>query len=90
MGFRGISNDDAFDLLDRFMASPLTAYRDEPVELLPLWRRLAKSSTAAPRLWMDAYLAAFAIADDLTLITLDKDFASFEQAGLRLLLLQAS
>jgi predicted nucleic acid-binding protein len=38
---------------------------------------------------MDAYLAAFAIAAGLPLISLDQDFRQFEQQGLVLQLLQA-
>lgn len=42
----------------------------------PVWYRLADRSTASPRVWMDAYLAAFAIAARLTLLTFDRDFAA--------------
>jgi predicted nucleic acid-binding protein len=38
-----------------------------------------------PRLWTDAYLAAFAISARLRLVTFDKDYKSFP--GLNLLLL---
>ena len=38
---------------------------------------------------MDAYLAAFAIAAGLPLISLDKDFRQFERQGLVLQVLQA-
>jgi predicted nucleic acid-binding protein len=38
---------------------------------------------------MDAYLAAFAIAAGLRLISLDQDFRQFESQGLVLQLLQA-
>jgi len=31
---------------------------------------------------MDAYLAAFAITGGMTMVTLDRDFESFEQASL--------
>jgi hypothetical protein len=41
----------------------------------------------APKLWMDAYLAAFAIAGGMRIVTLDKDFRNFESQGLNLLLL---
>jgi toxin-antitoxin system PIN domain toxin len=81
------TNDEALSLLDRFMASPLVTYQEEPAELFPIWRQLAGRSTAAPGIWMDAYLAAFAIAGGMTVVTLDRGFASFEQAGLSLLLL---
>jgi predicted nucleic acid-binding protein len=45
---------------------------------------------AAPKRWMDAYLAAFAITADLSLISLDQDFRQFEPEGLRLQLLQVA
>jgi hypothetical protein len=38
---------------------------------------------------MDAYLAAFAMAAGLSLLTLDKDFKSFTARGLDLALLNA-
>lgn len=86
-GAGGMTNDDALELLDRFMAAPIVAYQDEPAGLFPLWRRLAARPTAGPRVWMDAYLAAFAIARGLTVVTLDRDFMTFVHAGLNLLVL---
>ena len=83
-GAQEFTNDDALELLERFMASPIVGYRDEPAGLFELWKRLAARPTAAPRTWMDAYLAAFAIAGDMQLITLDQGFSAFEKAGLRL------
>ena len=61
--------------------------RDEPPGLMPLWRRLAQRDTASPKLWMDAYLAAFAIASGVGLTTLDRDFKQFKVRGLALDLL---
>jgi predicted nucleic acid-binding protein len=84
-----VTNEDALALFDRFMQSPLVTYREEPAGLLPLWRPLAGKSAPAPRLWMDAYLAAFAIAAGLRVVTLDNDFASFEQAGSELTVLKS-
>ena len=86
-GAQGLTNDNALELLERFMASPTVGYRDEPAGLFELWKRLAARPTAAPRTWMDAYLAAFAIAGGIQLITLDQGFSAFEKAGLRLFVL---
>lgn len=52
-----------------------------------LWWRLAGLEEAAPKRWMDAYLAAFAIRGSLRMITLDRDFQQFLAAGLDLDLL---
>ena len=54
-----------------------------------LWPSLAGRATASPKVWMDAYLAAFAIKGDLTLVTLDRDFCSYEKEGLNLIVVGA-
>jgi predicted nucleic acid-binding protein len=53
-----------------------------------LWQRLAARSASSPKILMDAYLAAFAIAGNLSLVTLDRDFAAYKAHGLSQLLLQ--
>ena len=52
-----------------------------------LWRSLAGLNSVSPKVWMDAYLAAFAIAAGLRLATLDKDFNNYLPHGLDLDLL---
>lgn len=42
------------------------------------WKKLAGNSKAAPKLWMDAYLAAFAVAGGYQLVTTDKAFKQFK------------
>ena len=58
---------------------------DEPIEVERKWKELASIGTASPKLWMDAYLAAFAITGGYRLVTTDKAFKQFK--GLSLLLL---
>jgi predicted nucleic acid-binding protein len=48
---------------------------------------MAKRTTASPRVWMDAYLAAFAITARLTMVTSDNDFTAFKTRGLDLMLI---
>jgi predicted nucleic acid-binding protein len=60
---------------------------EEPPELEVLWWHLAGLEEAAPKRWMDAYLAAFAIRGSLRMISLDGDFRQFLSAGLDLILL---
>jgi predicted nucleic acid-binding protein len=69
------------------MALPNVQYRDEPGGLEAIWHTLAQRSTASPKLWMDANLAAFAIAGGLTLVTFDGGFNQFASAGLSIQLL---
>jgi len=54
---------------------------------LTLWHSLSALNRASPKVWMDAYLAAFATAGGLRLLTLDRDFKSFVPQGLKLSLL---
>jgi uncharacterized protein len=66
---------------------PQVRWMEEPPELAALWAQSACRDTASPKVWMDAYLAAFAIAGGLRLVTLDHDFKSYETHGLDLILL---
>lgn len=87
-GAEGLTNRDALVALDALQALPQCSQRDEPPGVFALWRTLATRSTASPKVWMDAYLAAFALAGGLRLVTLDGDFRTFVPQGLDLMLLQ--
>ncbi len=82
-----ITNRDAVTALAAFQALPQVDLIDEPAGVKALWWRLAGLEEAAPKRWMDAYLAAFAIGSSLRMITLDRDFQQFLAAGLDLDLL---
>jgi predicted nucleic acid-binding protein len=58
---------------------------EEPGGLEPRWKELARRDDASPKLWTDAYLAAFALAAGCRMVTTDADYRQF--AGLDLLLL---
>ncbi len=87
-GFTPLENREAWKVLDRLMEDDATGFESEPSGLEPVWRQLSELPSASPKRWMDAYLAAFAITGGLRLVTLDRDFRSFEPAGLDLLLLR--
>ncbi|TVP79642.1 MAG: PIN domain-containing protein [Puniceicoccaceae bacterium] len=61
----------------------------EPKDTRALWLELASIPSASPKVWMDAYLAAFAIRANQPYATLDSDFRRFETNGLQLWLLPA-
>lgn len=84
------NNGDAWAALQTFLALPQVDVIDEPPELGRAWCQLGAIEQAAPKRWMDAYLAAFAITADLVLISLDQDFRQFEPEGLTLQLLQVA
>ncbi len=82
-----ITNRDALSALAAFAALPQVDLIEEPPELEALWWHLAGLEETAPKRWMDAYLAAFAIRGSLRMISLDRDFQQFLAAGLDLDLL---
>lgn len=52
------------------------------------WKSLAAGQAASPKLWMDAYLAAFALAGEHQLVTTDRAFKQFH--GLDAIILPAT
>ena len=86
-GASGLTNRDALIALGALMALPQVCERDEPPGAFALWQHIAARDTASPKVWMDAYLAAFAISGGLRIATLDHDFRNFVPHGLELNLL---
>lgn len=86
-GAEGMTNRDALQALSALVALPQVTLRDETPGVFALWSQWAGVDTASPKLWMDAYLAAFAMAGGLTLVTLDRDFKLFVPQGLTLTML---
>ncbi|MEO7099639.1 MAG: TA system VapC family ribonuclease toxin [Luteolibacter sp.] len=84
-----ITNEGAIRLLNEWQSEPNVTFIDEPVGTRDLWLRLANRNTASPKLWMDAYLAAFAISGKLRFVTNDKAFRQFQPQGLDLQLLKS-
>jgi toxin-antitoxin system PIN domain toxin len=81
-----LTNRQAWSACDAFLADGRIAFRaEEPAGVQSLWRDLALRDSASPKLWMDAYLAAFALAAGCQMVTTDTAFRQFR--GLDLLLL---
>lgn len=86
-GYVPLTNRDAWAVLDHLIADGATGFETEPTGLDLVWRQLSDTGKASPKVWMDAYLAAFAITGGMRLVTLDKGFRQFEGQGLDLLIL---
>ena len=89
-GAQGMTNRDAWAALDALLALPQVVERDEPPGTAATWRQLSALDAASPKVWMDAYLAAFAICGGMRLVTLDRDFSRFVPQGLSLQLAEGS
>lgn len=57
----------------------------EPAALEQQWRRYALRGQSSPKLWMDAYLAAFARRHGSVLVTTDRAFAQFTGVDIEIL-----
>lgn len=85
-GDRPLSNAQAWRVYEAFAADDRVVMRTrEPAGLEERWRQYAARNTASPKLWMDAYLAAFAAAAGVRIVTTDAAFRQF--AGLQHLVL---
>lgn len=76
MGKAALNLQSAFDVYRRLAALPEVGLRSEAQGCEGQLQQLLKPDTPA-RLWTDTYLAAFASASRLRLVTFDKDFARF-------------
>jgi toxin-antitoxin system PIN domain toxin len=69
-----LTQAEAWSAYDRWLATGHVEMSEEPPGLDGGFRRLSKSRQASPKNWGDAYLAAFAQASEMTLVTFDRSF----------------
>jgi len=81
-----LTGTEAWALLQEWLTLPEGSFLDEPVDLDDQLGQLSRVMSIRPKLWTDAYLAAFATAGGHRIVTLEGDFPRFP--GLDLLLLQ--
>ena len=84
-GEEALNLSEAWACWDALMEDERLAYRLEPLGLEHMWRRLTMGNTYSPKVWNDRYLAAFALADSLTLVTFDKGFAAVPDLDVKIL-----
>ena len=80
-----LSNRQAQVRMHEMLALERVRMADEPRTVEADWERYADSSFASPKLWMDAYLAAFALCGGYRLVTTDKAFKQFKGLGVLVL-----
>jgi predicted nucleic acid-binding protein len=85
-----ITNREAWAKYEELLALPQVVWLPEPVGIESEWSQCAAVGSASPKVWMDAYLAAFAITGGLNFVSLDKDFIRLQPRGLQLELLSTS
>lgn len=81
-----LTNSEAWAAYQAFAADDrIGVLVEEPAGLEACWVEFASRDSASPKVWMDAYLAAFAISAGCRMVTTDSDFRQFR--GLDVLLL---
>ena len=77
-GSEALGNTAAWTVFEDFERDTRIRFSAEPPGLEETWKSLALRKTASPKLWMDAYLAAFAIRSEYQLVSADKAFSQFK------------
>lgn len=81
-----LTNREAWDTYDALLADDrIVLVAAEPAGLERRWIEFALRDSASPKLWMDAYLAAFATAGSCRMVTTDAAFRQFPALDLLVL-----
>jgi hypothetical protein len=84
MGAEVMSQRQAWTVYDHWLQDERVEFLDEPSGLDGRFRALTRSRQAAPKVWADGYLAAFASAARLTLVTFDRGLRAKAQPAVLL------
>lgn len=85
-GNKPLTNREAWAVAETLVSDDRIGLQtEEPPGLDAHWRDSALRDTASPKLWMDAYLAAFALASGMRLVTMDAGFRQFPALDLLLI-----
>lgn len=85
LGNLPLSNKAAWTVYEGYHTDMRISWLNEPRGLETQWQKLSAGPRPSPKLWMDAYLAAFAIAGGYPFVTTDQAFRQFK--GLDLVIL---
>jgi toxin-antitoxin system PIN domain toxin len=72
-----VSATTAWQLYDTTLTDPRVAVAVEPANLETAWRQFTHGQQFSPKLWNDAYLAAFALTGGYEVVTFDHGFAQY-------------
>ncbi|MEI9814559.1 MAG: TA system VapC family ribonuclease toxin [Acidobacteriota bacterium] len=80
-----ISPERAWTVLSLLLEDSRIAFASEPAGIEQAWKPQTRGHHQGHHFWTDAYLAAFASAAGLTLLTFDRAFARRKDVGVHLL-----
>lgn len=77
-GNQPLTNAEAWDAYEMLLSDERISFAgEEPPGIATRWRAFGARGTSSPKLWMDAYLAAFAVGARSRLVTTDAAFRQF-------------
>ena len=85
LGSHAVPMFEAWRGFDLMLSDDRIAVVEEPSAIDAAWRGFTQRQSFSTNVWTDAYLAAFAMAADMKLVTFDKGFTQFK--GLRVTIL---
>jgi predicted nucleic acid-binding protein len=65
-------------LYDQLFGDPRVVFAEEPANLEAHWRDYTQRRSFSPKVWNDAYLAAFAKAAGFEVVSFDKGLAHYK------------
>ena len=72
-------------MYDMILSDPRITFAGEPEGLDAYWRAYTQRRSFSPKVWSDAYLAAFARAASFEVVTFDKGFAQYKSLKCKIL-----
>ena len=84
MGQGTLTQADAWKAYDQWIGVAGAEFAEEPAGMESVFRSMTGAGQASPKDWADSYLAAFAEAGELTLITFDQVLAAKAKGALLL------
>ena len=80
-----LTHHQAWQAYDKFLSDERIEFLEEPPAIETAWRRYSMGRHYSPKVWNDAYLAAFAERWRLRILTFDKGFKTYEGLSVELL-----
>ena len=70
---------EAWSIYDFLTGDQRIDFSNEPLGTEHLWREMTMRNAYSPKVWNDAYLAAFTRAGDFNLVTFDRGFVQYKK-----------
>ena len=76
---------EAWQAYDTLQSDALVSFSGEPPGIEPIWRHYTERRMFSPKVWNDAYLAAFAEAANLEIVTFDHGISQYQNVRSKIL-----